>query len=152
MDAVEAFLYALPVFVLLNGLFAVFRVARKERETGAWFGPRYVYHEPLRIATLLIDARQNGKPHLFNVPDVEDGSLVAFRVDVDRTDERVKTQIEFPGNPPTFDWRMVRKANPTTARLPRSRKMTLVTEAEQEATPTTIRVHLLGFEVGNGAS
>ena len=150
LEAVEAFLYTFPVFVVLNAIFAIFRVARKERETGAWFGPKYVFNDPLHIATLLIDAGQNGAPHELRVPEVEGGSLVAYRVDIDRTDERVKTQIQFPGAPPTFNRDVISKLTRTTCRLPPSRRMSLYTQSQPEATPTTIRVYVLGFEVGKG--
>ena len=150
LDAIEAFLYAFPASVLLNCVLGVFRVLKQEGERGAWFGPKYVYHEPMHVATILIESAKPAGPYDLTIADVEDASLVSYRVDIDRQDERVKAQLEFPGCPPKFNWAVVSRATRTSARLPKSRKMSLATFAEPEATATTIRVYVLGFEIGKG--
>ena len=151
VEAVEAFLWAMPAFAAMNGVLAVFQIMRQEREKGSWFGSRFVYHHPVHVVTFLTEAGQIDGVHSFEVPDVENDSLVGYRVAVDRDDQRVKVQLEFPHAPaPTFDWRMVPVEPKMIARLPRSRRMSLWVHAAPEATSTTVRVYVVKFEVGRG--
>ena len=150
-EAVEAFLWALPAFAAMNGFLAIFRVWRQERERGSWFGTRFVYHHPMHVATFMTEAGQVDGVHLFEVPDVENDSLVGYQVTVDRDDQRVKVQLEFPeARAPKFDWRVVPVEAKTSARLPRSRRMALWLHAAPEATSTTVRVYVVKFEMGPG--
>ncbi len=151
LEATGAFLWALPAFAAMNGLLAVFRVRSQERDKGGWFGPRFAYHQPMHVATFMTQAGQVDMVHSFNVRDVEDDSIVSYLVAVDRDDQRVKVQLEFPAAPaPTFDWGMVPAEPKMSARLPRSGQMTLWVRAAPEATSTTIRVYVVRFEIGRG--
>ena len=150
-EAVEAFLWAMPAFAAMNGVLAVFRIRRQEREKGSWFGARFVYHDPVHVATFMTEAGQLDGVHSFEVLDVENDSVVSYRVAVDREDQRVKVQLEFSNTPaPTFDWRMVPVEPKMSARLPRNRQMSLWVHAAPEATSTTVRVYVVKFELGRG--
>ena len=151
VETVEAFLWALPAFAAMNGLLAVFRVRSQERERGGWFGSRFVYHQPMHVTTFMTEAGKIDFVHSFEVRDVEDDSFVSYLVTVDRQDQRVKVQLEFPDVPaPTFNWHAVPVEPKTSARLPRSRRMSLWVHAAPEATSTTVRVYVVRFEVGRG--
>lgn len=150
LEVVETALYSIPVFFLLNFVFALFRVRKKERELGEWFGPRFVYHEPRRLITALVDEQNNHKPLRFSIDDAEHGALVSYVIETDRTDTRVKAELAWPGGQRPMDFGVPMNLPRGSFRLPKSREMSLLTNVEPESTLSTVRVFMTNWEVGKG--
>jgi len=150
LEGLETAVYSIPVFFVLNLVFAVFRVRKKERELGEWFGPRFVYHQPRRLATALVDESDNGKPLRFGVDDAEDGALVSYAIETDRTDSRAKVELAWPGGQRPMDFGVPMNLPKGSFRLPESREMSLLAYVDPQSTVTTVRVFMTGWEVGKG--
>jgi hypothetical protein len=153
-NSMEIFVYSVPVFFMLNLVFALFRVRKNEKELGEWYGSRFVYHEPRRLLTVMVDENDNDKHWSFGVEDAEGGSLVSYFIETDRTDNRAKVELAWPGGQ-----RMISLGNrgpmnlpKGSFRLPESRRMSLLTHIEPQSTATTVRVFMTGWEVGKGDS
>ena len=82
--AAQALIYAVPVFLIVNAVTAVFRVMREEKEEGQWFGTSFNYNDP----PLLLKAR---------VTDADNDKLVPFKVAQAEKGGSVELQIEISG-------------------------------------------------------
>jgi len=150
LQGFETFLYSLPVFLMLNLFFAVFRVAKGEREKGEWFGNRFVYHHPVRLLTVLVDELDNERPIKFKIADAEDDSLVSYIIETDRMDTRIKVELAWPGGKRPMDFGGPRNSPRGSIRLPRGRAMSLLCNIEPASTVTTVRVFMTSWELGKG--
>ena len=150
LQGFENFLYSLPVFLLLNLFFGVFRVAKGERQKGEWFGNRFVYHQPVRLLTVLVDELDNEKPIKFKITDAEDDSLVSYIIETDRMDRRVKVELAWPGGKRPMDFGSPRDSSRGSFRLPNERAMSLLCNIEPASTVTTVRVYMTSWELGKG--
>ncbi len=149
-EGVGVFLYSVPLFFALNLLFATFRVRKKERELGEWFGPRFIYHEPRRLHTVLVDENDNGRPFMFCVNDAEDGALVYYVIETDRADTRARVELALPGGQRLLDFGLPWNVPKGSFRLPESRNMSLLTHLEPRSTLTTVRIFMTAWEIGKG--
>lgn len=150
IEGIETALYSVPLFFLLNLLFAIFRVRKNEKRLGEWFGTRFIYHHPIRLVTALVDESDNGKPLKFAIEDAEDNALVSYAIETDRTDSRAKVELAWPGGQRPMDLGVPMNLPKGSFRLPKSREMTLLTHVEPQSTVTTARVFMTGWEVGKG--
>ena len=150
LQTLETLLYSVPIFFALNLIFAVFRVRKKECELGEWFGSRFIYHQPRRLFTVLVDERDNGNPFSFSVDDAEDGSLVSYAIETDRTDRRATVELAWPGGQRPMDFGRPMNMPKGSFRLPPSREMSLLSHVEPQSTLTTVRVFMTGWEIGKG--
>ena len=150
LQALETLLYSIPIFFAFNLIFSAFRVRKSERELGEWFGPRFIYHQPKRVFTVLVDERDNGNPFRFSVDDAEDGALVSYAIETDRTDRRVLVELAWPGGQRPMDLGRPMNLPKGSFRLPPSRQMSLLSHVEPQSTLTTVRVFMTGWEVGKG--
>ena len=150
LQALETLLWSIPVFLVLNMFFALFRVVKREREDGSWFGPRFVYHRPRHLTTALVDERDNGRPISFQIEDAEDASLISYAIETDRTDERVKVELAWPGGQRPMDFGVPMNVPKGAFRLPKVRTMTLLCHVAPNSTATTVRVFMTGWELGKG--
>ena len=150
LQAFETFLYTLPIFLVLNIFFAVFRVAEQERKKGEWFGVRFVYHQPVQLATVLVDELDNDRPILFRIDDAEPNSLVKYVIETDRQDSRVKTELAWSNGKRPIDFGAPRNSQRASFRLPKDRTMSLLCHTEPGSTVTTVRVFMNSWELGPG--
>lgn len=143
-------IYSIPLFFLANLLFSIFRVKKNEDNLGKWFGNRFIYHEPRRLLTVLVDEYDNEKPSIFPIHDAESGSLVSYVIYTDRTDNRAKVEIAWPKGHRALDFGQPMNLPKGSFRLPTERKMSLITNVEPNSTVTTVRVFMTGWELGKG--
>jgi hypothetical protein len=150
MDALEAGGYSLVAFFALNMLFSVFRVRKSERDEGQWTGTRFVYHEPVRLFTALVDERDNGVVRRFDVVGPEDDAFVSYVIETDRSDRRAKVELAWPSGHRPMETGVPMNLPKGGFRLPTSRQMALLTHVEPASTVTTVRVYMTHWEVGPG--
>ncbi|WP_394171345.1 hypothetical protein [Saccharospirillum alexandrii] len=141
-------LYSIPLFFLANLIFSIFRVKKKEASLGEWFGSRFIYHEPQRVLTVLVDENDNETPIVFPIHDAESGSLVSYVIQTDRADNRAKVEIAWPKGHRALDFGQPMNLPKGSFRLPTERKMSLITNVERNSTVTTVRVFMTGWELG----
>jgi hypothetical protein len=150
MEASKVVLYSLPIFFSLNLFLAIFRVSKKEREKGKWFGPRFIYSEPQLLATRLVDENDNDNPFEFKIIDAEINALVSYKIEIDRTDNRATVQLDCWGGKKAMVLDKPMHLPKGSFRLPQSRKMSVHTHVEPQSTLTTVRVYMTGWEIGKG--
>lgn len=150
LETVEAFAYALLLFFGLNAVLSVFRVLRAERELGIWVGARFVYHEPVRLLTTMVDEQNNGQPQLFDVVGPDDLAFVSYVIDVDRSDGRVCAELAWPSGHRPMETGFPRHEPRVSMRLPPVRKLALLTHVQPGSTLTTVRVYMKHWEIGKG--
>lgn len=150
LEGLETALYAVPAFLLVNLVCALFRVRANERNLGKWFGTRFIYHEPVRLATVLVDEQDNGKHLRFAIDGPEDSSLVSYIIETDRRDNRAKVELAWPNGKRPMECGTPMQHPRGSFRLPKSRDMALMTHVEPQSTVTTVRVFMTGWEVGKG--
>lgn len=149
-ESLFIFVLSLLIFIFINLFSSVFRVREEEKKMGEWFGSRFIYHEPKRLLTKLVDEKDNGIPFAFSVDDVENSALVSYAIDVDRKDNRVKAELAWGNGKRPMETGIPMDIRKFTCRLPSSRKMSLLTHSTPESTVTTVRVFITGWEVGKG--
>ena len=92
--ALQALLYAFPLFILWNVISAAFSVAQEEKKQGQWFGTAFVYHEPLLIAKYRVTDADIGHLHSFKVTPAEKGGSVELQVEISGFEkQRIKVDI-----------------------------------------------------------
>jgi hypothetical protein len=109
------------------------------RKDGVWYGHKFVFNEPKNVFAVHVTSEDNGKAFPFAVPGALAGSFVQFEVVVDRTDKRVKADLNLgPGH--IFDWASVGTVRKTGIKLSSKMPVYLMTNAAPEATASTVRV------------
>ncbi|WP_157954224.1 hypothetical protein [Saccharospirillum mangrovi] len=150
INGLTTIIYSIPLFFLANLVFSIFRIRKNEKMIGAWFGNRFIYHEPLRLLTVLVDENDNENPFVFAINDAEDDSLVSYVIKTDRIDNRAKVEIAWARGFRPMDCGKPMNIPKCSIRLPKGRKMSLITNVEPNSTVTTVRVFMTGWEVGKG--
>ena len=56
-----ALVYALPISLVLNGFFSLFKVRNEINNLGQWIGNGFVYHTPVHVLTTVVTDADNGK-------------------------------------------------------------------------------------------
>ena len=143
-------LYSVPLFFIANLIFSIFRVKKNEQNLGEWFGNRFIYHEPQRLLTVLVDENDNETPKVFPIHDAETNSLVSYVIQTDRADNRAKVELAWPKGQRALDFGQPMNLPKASFRLPPERKMSLITNVESNSTVTTVRVFMTGWELGTG--
>ncbi len=82
--AMQALLYALPFFVVINIFTAFFSSGREIRDKGKWFEGRFVYHSPQHVFTTQVAPADDGLSLPFKVKDAEPNTFVQFKIEYDR--------------------------------------------------------------------
>ncbi|HSI44073.1 MAG TPA: hypothetical protein VK949_06985, partial [Methylotenera sp.] len=144
--AQQSLIAVVPVFVFICMNRAIFLVSKQLDELGHWHNDTFVYNAPQQIFTITVSSEDNDKTHLFKVKDAEINSLVTVGLDIDRQDERVKAQITENGHR-HIDWRGATPIIRSGFRLPRNRKLGLLTLTDTEVNPTTIRVYAYSWQL-----
>ena len=140
--AIQAFGYALVAWAVISLVSAPFLVVRNDRAKGRWHGPKFIYHEPLLVATIPC-SKEIGDSYEFRINDAEDDSFVYCTVQMDRPEPNVVPQVGgdlFLGNPPTpGSW--------SEFRLRRGKMATLRLHIKRPFHDFTARVYCHQFEV-----
>jgi hypothetical protein len=145
--AAQKTLFAIiPVFAVICMIRAGFLVTKKIGELGQWHINTFVYNKPQQVFTITVSSADNNKTHFFELSDAQSDCLVKLGFDIDRRDGRVKAQITDNGHP-HIDWRGATPLIRTGFRLPKNRKLGLLTLADAEVDPTTIRVYAYSWEI-----
>ena len=145
--AQQSLIAVVPVFVLICMIRAVFLVSKQLDELGHWHNNTFVYNTPQQIFTITVSSGDNDKTHIFKVKDAEVNSLVNMGFEIDRRDERVKAQITESNGRRLCDWRGATPIIRSGFRLPKDRRLGLLTLADSEVDPTTIRVYAYSWEI-----
>ena len=144
--AAQQTLFAIvPVFIVICMIRAGFLTVKKIRKLGYWRGDTFIYNIPQQIFTTTVSFEDNEITHFFEIKDVLVNSLVSVGFDIDRRDERVKAQITDFGRQ-IIDWRGATPIIRSGFRLPKNKKLGLLTLADSEADPTTIRVYAYSWK------
>ena len=79
--ALQALVYAIPVFVIFNVIAAALQTKREIAKLGTWHGPRFVYHMPHYIYTAQFGPAEHEQTTRFKVEDAEPNTFVAFHLE-----------------------------------------------------------------------
>ena len=102
--AAQALIYAMPMFLIVNAVTAVFRVMREEKEEGQWFGTAFIYNDPpLLLKTRVTDAN-NGKLVPFKVAQAEKGGSVELQIEISGFEKRRIKAIVLPEQMRDVPW------------------------------------------------
>ena len=100
---IQAFGIALVGWAMLSLVGAPFLVVRSDRAKGRWHGSRFIYHEPLLVATIHCSQAHTRQVYDFKLIDAEADCFVYCTVQMDRPESNVVPFVGgdlFPGNPP----------------------------------------------------
>lgn len=86
--ALMALVYAIPAFLAVNAIRAIFMTAKEEREEGRWFGRSFVYNQPKLLAMDRVNDADNGKTKTLTTAPAEPTGSVELRVEVDGFEQR----------------------------------------------------------------
>jgi hypothetical protein len=89
----QALIWALPIWILANGIFAALRSSRTHRSSGEWVGRRFVYHEPVLAFSRLALPAENNRIFKFNFKDAEPGCLINYKVHLDGSPSRISVIV-----------------------------------------------------------
>jgi hypothetical protein len=81
--SVTSLLWGLPIWAALMAVRAPFVVLAEERGKGAWYGGRFIYHQPELVATFRCKATGQPRHHAFRFHDAEPDAFVYFTIEVD---------------------------------------------------------------------
>lgn len=147
IEVMLALVLAVPVFFVIKGVLAVFKVRAEERKLGVWQGNKFIYHSKLHVYTVEVSAKDNGAKLVFKLKDPEIDSLVETIVEVDRHDEKVRALVVWTSDNTKGDLSGITRQTRSSLRLPKDRTLRLCTYAEPEANPTTIRVYISSWTI-----
>lgn len=145
---IAAFL-ALPIWILIQLVVTPIKQRKLEREEGEWNGDRFVYHEPRRVLTCEWSTEENGHVRVFDVPDVPDGALVDYKIDLDGPADRIGCMVvgDFyfvPYEPLLKERRFAPRGK---VRLRPGRLLGLACHSQKSTLPAIVRVYLLAWEI-----
>ena len=105
--AAQALIYAVPMFLIVNAITAVFRVIREEKEEGQWFGTAFIYNDPPLLLKARVTDADNGKLVPFKVAQAEKGGSVELQIEISGFEKRrIKATVlpeEIRHIPPLWD-------------------------------------------------
>lgn len=147
IEVFQSILYSLPLYLTYCAIRSLFLVTKEEKKKGTWFGPEFVYNEPLLVLTARVTNEDNAKPISFLIPEAERGGSVQFRVEVDGTDTNVRTQIKTEDTIGIrIPWELIQYHKITLTWTPKNKKCYLLTMKEN-INPAIIRVYLLSINL-----
>lgn len=89
-----ALVYALPISLILNGLFAIFKVRNELNELGEWIGNKFVYHAPVHLLTTVVTDTDNGKLIPFKVKGLHKNAGIEVIIKKQEFDEH-NVRVQF---------------------------------------------------------
>jgi hypothetical protein len=136
---IQAALLSSAVFFAFNSLFSL---VWNRRSGGQWCGRQFVYDEPRHLHTVYVSADDNDKAFPIRVPGALPGAYAKFKIEIDRSDTRVKATLNLaPAHAATVEY--MAPTHTEGMRLSSRRPIFLVPHCAPEATSTCIRVYLL---------
>ena len=145
--AQQTLIAAIPIFVIICMIRAIFLLSKQLGESGKWHGNSFIYNKPELVLTVTVASDDNDIIHVFKVNDAEVDSLVTLGFEIDRRDDRVRAQFTKADGKCHIDWRGATPIIRTGFRLPKNKKLALRTLSEIQTDPTTIRVYAHRWEV-----
>lgn len=141
----EALAYALPIFVLLNGLIAIFKAAREQDRLGVWTGNRFSFHTPQRISTTVVTDADNSKLTPLKIEGLPKGASVELIVQVEKgfDDRNVRVQFVYRKDDPII-WDEYER-HTMLAFLPDDHTLYMTTLKPTPSNASTIKVFLMSW-------
>ena len=142
-------IYAIPIFVAWNMVSAAFSVTREERKQGQWFGTEFVYHEPLLVAKFRVTDADNGRRHIFKVPQSESGGSIQLQTEIGGFEKRrIKAEVMIADmasiEPP---WEEITATHSySLMRVPKNKNFCLATMCETQ-NPSLVSVYLVSWGI-----
>ena len=135
-----AALSAIPIWLALNAIVAPLRVLKQEKDKGRWYGSRFVYHEPELVRTFQIGPEEHGHSFEIKVKDAEPNTLVTFRLTHSGGLGVGQIGMFLPQG-------VMGGEQITGVRIDDRRRTKLIVEVPKDSVPTTIRIHMLSWEI-----
>jgi hypothetical protein len=143
--ALQALLYALPLFLCLNGLVAIFKATRELKRLGQWADNRFVFHQRRHLMTAVVTAEDNGKLLPFKVVDLPKKASVDLIVEVEKGFDDRNVRVQFIGSkehPVTWD---EYERHNMLAFVPEDETFYVTTLKQTSSNASTIKVFLMSW-------
>jgi len=143
-----ALLFALPCYLLLNLVFAAFKVVWEERTKGEWIGRRFVYFEPVLARSEFVMAANNNKISKFRFKDAEPGSMIYYKFQRDGPENFLA--LKLMAHPlQLYDFKSHRDYRYTSGgvRVGNRNEMCLKYFLYEAASPFQLRIYVTSWEV-----
>ena len=140
---------AVPIWVVVNLVFAHFKRRQQEAASGTWSGPKFIYNEPLLIGTVGWTPEDNGTWKKINVRGPEANSFVMLHIEHYPPTNRVRAQVVHVWNQMMFGAANGLQRQSIGTRVNNGR-LWVVAESLPATIPVTLRVYCHSFELGKG--
>lgn len=140
----------LPVWIVLNGVLAPFRVWNDEQKKGRWIGRRFQYLESQLVSLTPWTVADNGKTAEIIFDDAEPNSSVVLRTEILGAPSRTHATVSPYGMRSIFDLAGLPRNfgnGSGSVRVDQHRKATLWAEQLPGSDPATIRIFMESWEV-----
>lgn len=144
--AQQTLIAIIPAFIVICMVRAIFYTIKQLRDLGYWYGNTFIYNVPQQVFATTVSSEDNDNVHYFEVKDAPVNSLVNLGFSIDSGHNLVKAQITDNGRA-HIDWRGATSIIKSGFRLPKNKKLGLLTKADLEVDPTTVRVYVYSWRV-----
>jgi hypothetical protein len=129
----------------VNGIAALFKVFKDEKEKGQWSGIKFVLNEPIHVTTKVVTADDNGKLIPFKVKGLHRGASVELllRIEPEYDAKNVRAQFAISEDIPAI-WDSYERHH-MMGFLPHDETLFLATRKQVASNPSTIRVYLISW-------
>ena len=138
---------ALPIWALVNVVWAYAKTISAERAAGTWQGPRFIFREPQLILTYewRVTDNQGFVPIQLAI---DDGLLIDYRIDIDGAESRTNCLVmgAYFFRPIEAVLRIARFDRRGRAVVKKDRTVGLHCYLLPDTLPTQLRVYMLAFE------
>lgn len=146
--AVQAAIYAFPIFIIINAIIAAFKVKGEERKIGKWIDNRFIYNEPLYVDAVSVTSDKEEQYFDLVLHDAEPNSTVQTKITMDNVNGRTKAIIwPINGNSMNIHWDWINPLSKATVKIGKDRKARLFVNIKPNNDKTTISVYLLSWEL-----
>lgn len=141
----KAFLYAFPLFVLLNAIIAIFKAAREQSQFGQWAENRFVFHQRRHLMTAVVTAEDNGRLLPFKVTGLPKNASVDLIAEVEKgfDDRNVRVQFVARKDVPIV-WDQYERHS-MLAFVPEDETFYITTLKQSPSNASTIKVFLMSW-------
>jgi hypothetical protein len=145
MRALQALVYALPLFLCLNAVVAIFKAAKEQRRLGQWADNRFVYHQRRHLMTAVVTAEDNGRLLPFKVTGLPKNASVDLIVEIEKgfDDRNVRVQIVGSKDHPVV-WDQYERRN-MLAFVPEDETFYVTTLKHSPSNDSTVKVFLMSW-------
>ncbi|HSI94813.1 MAG: hypothetical protein ACAH09_09440 [Methylophilaceae bacterium] len=148
--ALNAFLYSLPIFIIVNSICSIFKTIKHQERLGIWVGNRFVFHEPIHLKTLLVTSDNNDTPISFTVsefPTREASVDLIAKIENGFDDRNVRVQFLGRADQPII-WDQYERHN-ILAFVPENNTFYIATNKPLPSNPTTVKIYLMSWYAPN---